>query len=77
MSTETLEDFITRAKTEFLLRNNESLIRKEIVGELEETNIFDISYWHGNGELIASNDEHTVTFGFDKYGDNYIMAVIE
>jgi len=76
-NTESLDEFCNRARSEFLLRNSESVIRKKIVGELLETSIFDISYWYGNGELIASNDFYSVTFGQDYNGFNYSWAILD
>jgi hypothetical protein len=74
---ESLIDFSNRARSEFLAKKNESVIRKKVVGELEETSSSDISYWYGNGELIASNDYHSVTFGFDFNGFNYSWVMLD
>jgi len=52
-------------------------VNKEVVGELLEMNYLDISYWYGNGELIATSDRCSTTWGLDNINGNSMFVILE
>lgn len=52
-------------------------INKEVKGELLEMNYLDISYWYGNGELIATSDRCNTVWGLDNINGNSMFVILE
>ena len=52
-------------------------VNKEVRGELLEMNYLDISYWYGNGELIATSDRCSTTWGLDNINGNSMFVILE
>ena len=47
-----------------------------MTGQLDEDCFKDISYFYGNGELIASNDKFLTVWVVDKIGFDYSLSII-
>ena len=65
MSKSQLELFQSRALFNFAYNISGDKVKKKVIGELNELSIDDISYWYGNGELIASNDKFTTIWSYE------------
>lgn len=62
-----IADFERKAITGFFKNLNKTFddVNQEVVGELNEESYLDVSYWFGNGELIASNDKYSITLAIE------------
>ena len=73
-----LQKFQHKALFNFTQRKSSDEVRAEVIGELHELVIDNVSYWYGNRELIASDNKFHTVWSLDTVnGINWIYNVIE